>query len=166
MSLRLCVLFCLARDFLGVCFYPGTFNCSKICGILKTKIFEGPGKEPEMKFRKRLSFVFVSAAMVLCFSWDAKAQLIDGNKLIVFMHEYEKADKKDPAADYQQAQFFIGYVTGVYDASDDVYFYPAKPTIEQICLIVSKHLKEHPDKLNGPVDVLIIDALRKAFPKK
>jgi hypothetical protein len=92
--------------------------------------------------------------------------LINGSKLIAVMHEYEKAEKKDPAADYQQAQFFIGYVTGVYDASDDVYFYPAKPTIEQICSIVSKHLKEHPDKLGGPADLLIIDALRKAFPKK
>jgi hypothetical protein len=155
-----------ARNFLRACFCPGTFNCSKICGILRTKTFEGPGKEVGMKFRKRLSFVFVLAAMVLCFSWDAKAQLIEGNKLIAVMREYEKAEKKDPAADHQQAQFFIGYVTGVYDASDDVYFYPAKPTIEQICSIVSKHLKEHADKLGGPADLLIIDALRKAFPKK
>jgi len=119
-----------------------------------------------MKFRKGLSFVFVLAAMVLCASWDLSAQIIDGNKLLADMREFEKAENNDPTTNYQQAYFFVGYVTGVYDSSDDVYFYPAKPTIAQVCSIVSRHLKDHPDKLNGPADLLIIDALRKAFPKK
>jgi hypothetical protein len=166
-SLRLCVQFCLGQGiFYEPAFIPSTFNCSKICGILKTKIFEGPGKEPDMKFRKRLSFVFVLAAMVLCASWDLSAQIIDGNKLLGDMREFEKAENNDITANHQQAYFFIGYVTGVYDSSDDVYFYPAKPTIAQVCSIVSRHLKDHLDKLNGPADLLIIDALRKAFPKK
>jgi hypothetical protein len=82
------------------------------------------------------------------------------------MSEFEKAESKDPAANYQQAYFFIGYVTGVYDSSDDVYFYPAKPTIAQVCSIVIKYLKDNQGKLSGPADLIIIDALRKAFPKK
>ena len=119
-----------------------------------------------MNFLKRLGFVIALAAMVLCSSRDLSAQIIDGNKLVADMHEFEKAERHDPAANYQQAYFFVGYVTGVYDASDDVYFYPAKPTIAQVCSIISKYLKDNPDKLSGPADLIIIDALRKAFPKK
>jgi len=119
-----------------------------------------------MNSMKRLVFVFLIAAMVLCSSWNSSAQIIDGNKLVADMHEFEKAEKHDPAANYQQAYFFIGYVTGVYDSSDDFYFYPAHPTIEQICSIVAKYLKDNPDKWSGSADLIIIDALRKAFPKK
>ena len=119
-----------------------------------------------MNFMKRLDFVFLIAAMVLCSSWDSSAQIIDGNKLVADMQEFEKTENHDPAANYQQAYFFIGYVTGVYDSSDDIYFYPAKPTISQICSIVSKYLKDNPDKWSGPADLIVIDALRKAFPKK
>lgn len=119
-----------------------------------------------MKFLERLIFVIILAAMVLCTPWVTSAQIIDGNKLVADLREFEKAEKKDPTANYQQVYFFIGYVTGVYDASDDFYFYPAKPTTDQICSIVSKYLKDHPDKLNGPADLLIIEALRRAFPKK
>lgn len=119
-----------------------------------------------MKFVKRFCLVIIIAAMVLCFPWDSSAQIIDGKKLFADMREYEKAERKDPTANYQQAYFFIGYVTGVYDSSDDVYFYPAKPTIAQVCSIVTAYLKENLDKLSGPADLLIIDALRKAFPKK
>jgi len=124
------------------------------------------GKEIAMKFIKQLGFVIIISAMVLCTSGNLFAQIIDGNKLVADMREFEKAESKDSTANYQQAYFFIGYVTGVYDSSDDVYFYPAKPTIAQICSIVSKYLKDNPDKLSRSADLIIIDALRQAFPKK
>ena len=119
-----------------------------------------------MNFMKRLGFAIIFTTMVLCTPWNSSAQIIDLDKLLADMSEFEKAESKDPAANYQQAYFFIGYVTGVYDSSDDVYFYPAKPTIAQVCSIVIKYLKDNQGKLSGPADLIIIDALRKAFPKK
>jgi hypothetical protein len=124
------------------------------------------GKEIAMKFIKRLGFVIIIAAMILSTPWNLFAQIIDGDKLLADMHEFEKMESKDSTANYQQAYFFIGYVTGVYDSSDDVYFYPAKPTIAEVCSIVTKYLKDNQDKLSGPADLIIIDALRKAFRKK
>ncbi len=119
-----------------------------------------------MNFLKQFGVILLFSVMVAGSSSNAFAQIIDGKKLAADMQEFEKAESKDPTANCQQAYFFIGYVTGVYDSSDDVYFYPAKPTINQICSIVSRYLKDNPDRLKGPADLIIIDALRKAFPKK
>jgi hypothetical protein len=119
-----------------------------------------------MKFPKRLSLVMALAAMVLCTALDSSAQLIDGHKLVADMQEFEKAERKDPDTNCQQAFFYVGYVTGVYDASDDFYPYPGKPTIKEICSLVAKYLKDNPGKWGRPADLLIIEALQKAFPKK
>jgi len=118
-----------------------------------------------MKFMKGLSLLIALLAMIFFTSLDSSAQLIDGKKLATDIQEFEKAERKDPDANYQQAFFYIGYVAGVYDLSDDFYYYPGKPTIKDLCSIVAKHLKDNPEKWSMPADLLVIEALKKAFPK-
>jgi hypothetical protein len=120
-----------------------------------------------MKFSKRLSLMVSLAAIFLFIPFDLSAQLYDGKKLVSDMREFEKAERQDPNANYQQAFFFMGYVAGVFDLSDDYYLYPVKPkpTIRQICSIVAKYLRENPKEWDSPADSLIVKALKKAFPK-
>ena len=118
-----------------------------------------------MKFMKGLSLVIALAATIFITSPDSSAQLVDGKKLATDMQEFEKAERKDPGANDQQAFFYMGYVTGVYDLSDDFYYYPGKSTIKEICSIVAKYLKDNPDKWGLPADLLITEALKRAFPK-
>jgi hypothetical protein len=119
-----------------------------------------------MKFPKRLNLIIALVTMVLCTAFDSAAQLMDGNKLAADMREFEKAERKDPDTNCQQAFFYVGYVIGVYDASDDFYLYPGKPTIKEICSLVAKYLKDNPGKWGRAADLLVIEALQKAFSKK
>ncbi len=120
-----------------------------------------------MKFSKSLSLMISLAVTFLFLPFDASADLIDGRKLAEDMQEFERAERQEPNANYQQAYFFMGYVTGVYDLSDDYYIYPVKPkpTIRHICSIVAKYLRENPKEWDLPADSLIVEALKKAFPK-
>ncbi len=118
-----------------------------------------------MRFSKKWSLVISLGAIFLCIPFDSSAQLISGKKLAADMQEFEKAERQDPAANYQQAYFFMGYVAGVYDLSDDTYMYPVKPTIRHVCSIVAKYLRENPKEWDLPGDLLITKALKKAFPK-
>lgn len=46
------------------------------------------------------------------------------------------------------------------------YCSPKNATLEQDMRIITKYLKDHPEKLNAPGAVLVIEALRQAFPCK
>ena len=118
-----------------------------------------------MRFLKRWSLVISLGAIFLCIPFESSAQLISGKKLAADMQEFEKAERQDPSANYQQAYFFMGYVAGVYDLSDDANLYPVKPTIRQVCSIVAKYLRENPKEWDLPGDFVITKALKKAFPK-
>jgi hypothetical protein len=128
-------------------------------------LFRNEGKKVIMRFSKRWSLVISLGAILLCIPFDSSAQLMSGKKLAADMQEFEKAERQDPSANYQQAYFFMGYVAGVYDLSDDTYMYPVKPTIRQICSIVAKYLRENPKEWDLPADLVITKALKKAFPK-
>jgi len=118
-----------------------------------------------MKFIKGLGLGIALAAMLFIVPANSSAQLVDGRKLAADMQEFEKAERKDPDVNYQQAFFYMGYVTGVYDLSDDFYYYPGKPSIKEICSLVAQYLKDNPDKWGMPADLLVTEALKKAFPK-
>jgi len=119
-----------------------------------------------MKFMKRVSSLIVLAAMILFTSLDSSAEFYDGNKLVQDMREHEKAERSDPSANHLQGAFYMGYVAGVYDALSSSLSPPESVTIGQLCSIVGKYLKENPEKWTMPANVLIWDALQKAFPKR
>lgn len=118
-----------------------------------------------MRFSKRLSLGISFGVIFLFMPFHSSAQLVSVNKLVADMQEFEKAERQDPNANYQQAYFFMGYVAGVFDQSDDTYLYPVKPTIRQICSLVAKYLRENPKEWDSPADSLVGKALKKAFPK-
>ena len=60
----------------------------------------------------------------------------------------------------------VGYVNGVADSMiyENIFCTPSNSTHERFTLIVKKYLSEHPDKLHIHAGVLILDALKDAFP--
>lgn len=90
----------------------------------------------------------------------------DGNDLVKAMREYEKAESKERDTDFSTAWLYRGYVIGVHDATSFMYGSRVNVGELQICAIVTKYLKAHPEKWNEPACDLIISALREAFPKK
>ncbi len=121
-----------------------------------------------MKFIKWVSFSIILASIVLFTPLDLSAQLFfhDGNNLVRFMREYDKHERGDPSTNNFECGLYAGYVTGAYDAMRSDFNAPEATTINQICSIVGKYLKENPGKWTAPASILIRDALRKAFPKK
>lgn len=117
-----------------------------------------------MKSMKQVSFLIVLGAMVLFTPLDSSARFYNGNELVEKMREYEKDESSGPNC--HESGFYMGYVAGVYDAMRDFFDAPENVTVGQICAIVGKYLKEHPEKWTLPASVLIKDALRKAFPKR
>ena len=97
---------------------------------------------------------------------EAQQYFHDGNDLVKLMKEYEKAEAKDPNANYMEVRHYGAYILGVHDATTVLYGDKGKISIQQILGIVAKYLKAHPEKLDGPASDLVIDALKEAFPKK
>ena len=65
----------------------------------------------------------------------------------------------------------MGYITGVCDASK--YFLSLESsiwnrniTLGQLCAIVAKYLKAHPEKWDYSAESIILEALIEAFPKE
>jgi len=121
-----------------------------------------------MKSMKQVSLLIVLAATVLFTSLDSSAQPFnDGNRLVQMMREYEKYERSDPGYNPFECGLYMGYVEGVYDVTRRVYFNAAENvTAAQICALVGKYLNENPGKWTLPANVLVTDALRKAFPKR
>jgi thymidylate synthase len=119
-----------------------------------------------MKSMKLVSSLIVLAAMILFTPLDSSAEFYDGNKLVQDMREHEKAERSDPSANHLHGAFYMGYVAGVYDALSSSFSPPENVTIDQLCSIVAKYLKENPQKWTLPASVLIWGALQKAFPKR
>lgn len=108
-----------------------------------------------MKFRNGVTFIISLATILLCISSDSFASPFfeTGNSLVPFMRENEKGMAKDPSVIWVDAFYYIGFVTGVYDATSSLYDPPEKITISQILAIVAKYLKENPEKWNQPASL-------------
>jgi hypothetical protein len=103
--------------------------------------------------------------MILIFvqtrSVSAVVSFVSGNKLVELMKEH---DRNDPQA-IEAGEYGV-YILGVYDATRLLYNIPENTTIGQIGAVVSKYLKDHPEKWGEPASDLIIKALQEAFPLK
>jgi hypothetical protein len=98
---------------------------------------------------------------------QALAGFFTGNDLVVLIPEYEKAEAKaSDVEDWGKAWLYSGYVSGVYDATQDLYNIPVSPSRRQINAVVTKYLKNHPEKWSESAANLVIKALKEAFPLK
>ncbi len=117
-----------------------------------------------MKMHRMIIIVF---AALLTAASSSEAGFVNGQDLVNGWREHQKIMNDSPAVkDYVSASHFMGYVTGVADALDTIMFdIPVGTKKDQIMAIVGKYLENNPDKwrLNG--NVLVVNALKAAFPK-
>jgi len=120
--------------------------------------------------RRRIVFALLAFGWATsAFGWET------GNDLIPLWKEY-KADHRD----YYSSGMFIGYIAATLDGLDltnyvldethygdgDLGFeIPKDATLGQLCSVVGKWLENHPEKWNMSGTLVVIAALREAFPK-
>jgi hypothetical protein len=84
-----------------------------------------------------------------------------GNDLV----ELIKADAGPSGAAYAKAEKYIAYIIGVYDATSYAYNTPSRLTKGQVMAVVTSYLMNHSEQWGDPASLLVIRALKEAFPK-
>lgn len=84
-----------------------------------------------------------------------------GNDLV----ELIKADAGPSWVDYAKAEKYIAYIIGVYDATSHEYNAPSSLTKGQVMAVVTSYLMNHSEQWGYPASLLVIRALKEAFPK-
>jgi len=93
---------------------------------------------------------------------DSNGYVYDGNSLVAKMKVYEKTVGRG-APEICSGFEFHGYVLGVFDATCYMYNAPDKIPSLQICAIVAKYLKDHPERWNQTASYLVMSAFGEAF---
>lgn len=94
----------------------------------------------------------------------SEATIVIGNQLVKLMQEFEKAQVDFDSANSVNAATYLGYIAGVYDATEDLYSAPAGITTARLGEIVAAYLKRHAERWDESAAKLVIDALTAAFP--
>jgi hypothetical protein len=99
---------------------------------------------------------------------EAQAYFLEGNELVKWMRGYDSMQTGACTENecVANAFMFLGYVIGVHDATSFSYSKPAGIIRGQVVVVVSKFLKEHPERWSEPAFVLVIDALKETFPRQ
>ena len=109
--------------------------------------------------------LLVSTLVVMMFAQAAAA--MTGNELKNWMNEAEAFKEGRPGASGYKAGRYDGYVMGVANTfNGSAWCSRSGVTIGQMLDVVSKYLRDTPEKLDEDASVLILDALGKAFPCK
>jgi hypothetical protein len=85
-----------------------------------------------------------------------------GNDLV----ELIKAATGQSGVANTKTEIYIAYIIGVYDATSYAYKTPQSLTKGQVMVVVANYLMHHPDQWDDPASLLVIRALKEAFPKK
>ena len=104
------------------------------------------------------------AALILGCATNARAFFYDGNKLVADLRQFEKAERSDPATEYQASASYVGFVLGVHDTISSSLCSSGNLSTRQVTTVVGKHLNEHPADWGKPAHQLVAKALRDAFP--
>jgi len=95
--------------------------------------------------------------------------MLSGNDLVEPMREYDRfVDSRSEADATAGAIAFLWYVKGVCEGVVWLENVPegSGTTGRQAVTIVSKYLKDHPEKWGEPAVSLVIEALKETFPLK
>ena len=87
----------------------------------------------------------------------------DGNKLVPLLREFEKAERHDPATNYQSSGKYVGFVLGVHDSVAATLCIPSNVNARQVTSIVARYFNENPSEWSDPASLLVLKALQKAF---
>ena len=120
--------------------------------------------------RRSLKWI-IPALLFMCVAMNAhKAQaqdvFINGNDLVKWMEAYERDNTEKEHPDFFLTGEFTGFVNGVYSVTSSQYLSFVGMPMGLACDVVSKFLKENPERWSEPAFVLVVDALKKTFPKK
>ena len=108
---------------------------------------------------KRIQILAIGLFLVSGNLWAA---FFDGNNL----HNWLVQKEKSNVPSYVSG-LFDGYVAGVVDAGDGLVFCTGSGvTAGQNSAVVAKYINNNPEKWNKNADLLVVDALKKAFPCK
>lgn len=118
-----------------------------------------------MKRKSLIVPILATALLISVWPNQCLCYFYSGNSLVELAREYEK-DDADHGKIWSSAGLFSGYVLGVCDVTGHLYSIPEAAPGEQICAVVAKYLKEHPEKWSDAASDLVISALKEAFPKR
>jgi hypothetical protein len=118
--------------------------------------------------RRRACAAILAALIIGGFGIVGQAQsgFYDGNTLIEWYKEVEKSAEDKSQKIYLQGMF-AGYVVGVSDALESKICWPPEPEkvkVKAVSAIVGNYLKAHPEIWGQSGDVIILKALKEAYP--
>ncbi len=116
------------------------------------------------RFCRCHAIVWALMFLVLAVSPSA-GTILTGSQLAQLMREFEKAQADFDSANSVQASGYLGYIMGVFDATENLYSAPATITSGRLGEIVASYLKRHAERWEESAAGLVIDALTAAFPK-
>lgn len=111
---------------------------------------------------------YVIAALLALSSMHSFAGYVDGNQLKQWHDEKVKHESgRGAQTDYFSVGQDFGYVTGVVDSLDGIYFCPPlNVTKGQLTDIVAKYINKNPEMRNKLGSDLVVNALSPVFPCK
>jgi hypothetical protein len=122
-----------------------------------------------MKAKKSiLALVFLLVLVFMQGQALAGSLFYSGKTLVEMMREHEKAyaDTKISEVDWVATMSYQSYIAGIHDALQDTLWNTSdNVTLMQVCAVVSSYLKNHPKEWSEPAAVLVVKALKEAFPK-
>jgi hypothetical protein len=119
-----------------------------------------------MTIRNRAKVLIGIGLLIGVFAGSAYGGIyfMTGNDLAKRMRAYD-AQRFQTVEEKLRAAFYFGFVIGVFDSNSMNFNANIKIKPHQIGVIVSKYLKEHPERWHEPAYLIVIDALKQAFPK-
>ncbi len=109
---------------------------------------------------------FLCALVVLLAVSNATpAEFYSGADLKRFADAGEAVKEGQAGVDQVGAGVYIGYLAGVAGSFQGIYYCPpAGVTLRDEAAVVAKYLKDNPDKLAQPAQLLVVKALGIVFP--
>lgn len=121
-----------------------------------------------MKTSRLASIVLVLSALAFV-PVNSQARLT-GSEIMEFIKSYDQCeDKGCNPGDSARSLAFMMYVTGVIESPYNTwsdFLLPPGITRNQICSVVSKYIKEHPEMSGEGAAMLIMKAIIHTFPNK
>ena len=115
----------------------------------------------------RLTALLVGAAIAVA-TVNAGASFQNGNWLLSRLQEYGRPEsvKRTLSEAFLEGQA-SGYIQGAFDMGAGAFFCPPNSVnVRQILDMVRQFLESNPARRHEPADVLVIDAMKTAFPCK
>ena len=116
---------------------------------------------------KEMIMKLLVACALLLVSFGALVNFYDGNDLRLWSMALTKSNLGNyiSSREAADASLFQGYVAGVYEYGESVYFCsPEKLRLIQLTDTVTNFINEHPDLRNKPAANLVEQALMDSFP--